>query len=116
MMAQKRTNGRNRASSELPRTRACGCVFYSAELDRIFPCRDAVALQASNRLAEMLAAAAPADSFFVRLSSIARSALLRHYGLTPAAIEQACKASEPSPDPHKDCTSITGTRREMNTR
>src|SRR5260370_766252 len=97
-MAQKRTNVRNGASSELPRTRACGCVFYAAELDPTFPCRDAAALQASNRLAEMLAAAAPADLFFVRLSSIARSALLSHYGLTPAAIEQvlsACKTSEP---------------------
>lgn len=115
-MERKRTNLRNRGCSELPRTRACGCVFYGAELDPTFPCRDAAALQASNRLAEMLAAAAPADLFFVRLSSIARSALLRHYGWTQAAIEQArsaCKASEPS---HTDCTRIIGNRREMTSR
>ena len=57
--------------------------------------RGAVLAQADqHRLAEMLAAAAPADLFFVRLSSIARSALLRHYGWTQAAIEQARGAKD----------------------
>ena len=95
-MAGKRKIIRRSVSGELPRTRPCGCVFYGADQDPTFPCRDATALQSSNRLGEMLAAAAPDDPFFAHLSSITRTALLRHYGASVTTIEQDLSAEEGS--------------------
>lgn len=59
-------------------------MWHDARLDPTFPCRDAVALLASHRFAEMLAAAIPDDWLCRRLVEITRAALDRHYGLSPA--------------------------------
>jgi hypothetical protein len=96
-MAGKQKIIRRTTSGELPRTRPCGCVFYGVDQDPTFPCRDATALQSSNRLAEMLAAAAPNDPFFAKLTSLTRAALLRHYGASVPTIEQVPSTEELSP-------------------
>ena len=66
-----------------PCVRPCGCVWYVGS-DPTFPCRDAAALLASYRFAEMLAAAMPADWLCSRLLEVTRTALDRHYGRSPA--------------------------------
>lgn len=65
--------------------RPCGCVWYSGEPEPAFPCRDASALQAAARFAEMLAATMPGDRLCARLVTITETALGRHYGREAAA-------------------------------
>lgn len=50
----------------------------------MFPCRDAGALLASHRFAEMLSSAMPGDWLCRRLVEVTRAALDRHYGISPA--------------------------------
>lgn len=65
------------------RIRSCGCVWYDGQ-DPMFPCRDAGALLASRRFAEMLSSAMPGDWLCRRLVEVTRAALDRHYGISPA--------------------------------
>jgi hypothetical protein len=66
-----------------PRVLRCGCAFsFDADADPdaepLIRCVDARALEATARLADALAAAAPGDAFFSRLAEVARAALARH--------------------------------------
>jgi hypothetical protein len=65
---------------DLPRTRSCGCIWHDDSRHPTFSCRDAVALQASSRLAEMLAAGSPGDGLCRKLVAVTQAALDRHYG------------------------------------
>ena len=82
-----------------PRSLPCGCAFPShadaAEVDParpIFLCRDARALEASARLASMLAAAVPDDPMFRRVDETCRAALAAHLaGPTAPTEPEDCK-------------------------
>jgi hypothetical protein len=80
----------------------CGCAYPSTKRDEadgldpekpIWLCSDGRALQASVRLAEVFAAATPADPFFARLAETARAAFERHLHLPAEA--PALPAPEP---------------------
>lgn len=69
---------------ELPRVRACGCIFYPGATLATHPCREAVGLEAAARLALAFVTAAPADPFFRRVAEVTRAAMLCHAGIAPA--------------------------------
>jgi hypothetical protein len=67
-----------------PRVLPCGCAFSSdadadPDAEPLIRCVDARALEATARLADALAVAAPGDAFFSRLAEVTRAALARHY-------------------------------------
>jgi hypothetical protein len=79
----------------IPRLRRCGCIWYGDD-EPEFPCRDAAALQAAVRFAELLAAGMPDDPLCRRIAAIARAALDRHYRREPAVdIERDACITEP---------------------